>query len=174
MTIPPENTIGHAILLYGTSGSGKTTKAKEYCQQCQQHGWKVGGILAPGLFQNGQRWSFDVYDLLTGQSEKLACRDYVSQVQIGPFGFYLQGLAFGLQAMNQAILASVDLFVIDEIGPLELAGQGWAEGLHKAAQAKMPRLLLTVRPRLLSSVQQQFLDGYQVKTWDAAQTWENM
>ncbi len=154
-----------AVLLYGRSGSGKTIQALRCCTQAEDYGWNVGGILAPGTFQNNMRYDFDVMDILSGQKIKLCTSNPLLNVQnnpikIGRFIFYEEAFQFGNTAIEKAISNKVDLLIIDEIGPLECTGNGWASALKKATSCKIPKILITVRTQLIQTIAQNFFPNY--------------
>ena len=54
------------VVVTGDTGSGKTTRAAEVVERLRARGLRVGGILAPGLLEDGRRTGFDVLDLAPG------------------------------------------------------------------------------------------------------------
>lgn len=140
------------VLLFGEQGSGKSIAALRCAQKAWLANWRVAGIVAPGEFAENRRHSFTVIDLASGEKTQLAQRDYPSPIMVGPFGFYAEGLELGRTALATACNQGIDLAVVDEIGPLELQGGGWAQGLRNIVDSKVPHLLITVRPHLVEQV----------------------
>ncbi len=158
-----QNDCLEAILLIGSSGSGKTKTAYKYYGYAKEKRMHVGGIVCPGTFVNGQRFAFTVLDLLTGKQVALAERDMESAFQAGPFGFHAEGLAFGNQAIENAIQQHVELLILDEVGPYECQGNGWAYALKKVVAASIPQLLITIRPKVVDLVCSLFLENYSIR-----------
>ncbi|MDY0190149.1 MAG: nucleoside-triphosphatase [Desulfuromonas sp.] len=141
------------FILTGARGSGKTAALQMLVAQLQQQETKVAGVLSRGLWHAGQRSGFDVVDLGSTKSVPLCRVDTcTTQVCSGRFNFFATGLAFGQQALQPESVAAAELIVVDEIGPLELRGEGWAKQLDiLLAQRKCP-VVLSVRPSLVSRV----------------------
>ncbi len=55
--------------------------------------------------------------------------------------------------------------IVDEIGPLELQGGGWAPVVHPLLESYAGRLLLVVRPDILQQVLQEW-EIQPVVVWD--------
>jgi nucleoside-triphosphatase THEP1 len=144
------------VFLIGESGSGKTTAALRCAQKAWQGNWNIGGFVALGDFVENVRDSFTLLDLATGRKELLARRDLVSEMRQGPFGFTQQGLALGHSAIRSALELRANLVVIDEVGPLELNGGGWAEDLALVRDHAPAHVLLTVRPWLVEKIAETF------------------
>lgn len=160
------------LILFGPSGSGKTTKAMELAQKICQKGYLVGGIVAPGIFFENKRFSFDIVDLMNQQRCFLARRDMASSINIGPFGFSHEGFSFGDSAIQKAISHKADLIIIDEIGPLELQNQGWAKSLRLACQSEVATILITSRPGTMEAIREIFFPDYSIISYsveDASQ-----
>lgn len=66
------------------------------------------------------------------------------------FFFSQQALDFGNSVLKEAA-EKAKVIVVDEVGPLELSGHGFAPGLRVCRESQA-FLILTVRPHLLSSV----------------------
>jgi nucleoside-triphosphatase THEP1 len=49
-------------------------------------------------------------------------------------------------------LKNVDLIIIDEIGPFEMKGRGWAEAFSKILKELDQPLLISVREKLVDTV----------------------
>lgn len=89
-------------------------------------------------------------DLLTGARVVYALRRVPDG---GPaYEFVDQGLRFGCAAIRRGIESAAAVLVIDEIGPLEMAGGGLWQPVRQAASGFPGRIMLTVRPVLVEEI----------------------
>jgi nucleoside-triphosphatase THEP1 len=138
-------------LLMGARQAGKTTTCRQLAEAARARGFSVGGLLAPAVFADGACVGYDIVELATGRTRRLATLAGAGVEHVGPFAFSPEGLTLGRAALTAAAMAWPDLIIVDEVGPLELAGQGWAEYL--AALAAGPGLtLFAVRLALADDV----------------------
>jgi len=148
------------IILAGDLHQGKTSVAAEVVRRLRERGLAVGGLLAPGLWRDGERWGFDIEDLLDGR-RPLCRRDAAPQeVAAGPFKFLPEGLEFGRQALSLTRLkaAGAAVVVVDEVGPLELSEAGWAQALDALVAEWPGPMLWVVRRGLVNQVAARWLD----------------
>ena len=142
------------ILVTGNTGSGKTTLVGEAVNLVRARGVRVAGILAPGLLDHGRRTGFDIMDLATGESTALA-REHQDaggqHARWSRFAFRPDGLDQGRRALGPAAYGA-DVIVVDEVGPFELSGGGWAAALDRLAQNYRGTLLLVVRASVADAV----------------------
>jgi nucleoside-triphosphatase THEP1 len=146
--------VRRSVILTGGTGSGKTTLATEVVARLRGRGLIVGGILAPGLIENGRRTGFDLVDLATGRSTALARETpHVdgSHARWSRFAFSPEGLSLGQRALGRNAYGA-DVVVVDEVGPFELAGGGWASDLDDLARDFQGALLLVVRGTIVDAV----------------------
>lgn len=135
--------------------AGKTTALMNWAAQKEN----IGGILAPdadGLrrlytLHNRQWHSFQ----LTEAAAKATGPDGV--INIGKFYFDASAFALAREAVAECLEHPFDWAVIDEVGKLELKGEGLEPAVRQAvAHFKSPgaagRLLLVVREALLTEV----------------------
>jgi len=167
-------------VLTGAVHGGKTRAATAVVESARAAGQRVMGVLCPGRMRYGVRTSIDAEDLATGKRVRLASRrsgkrdgleglallepvvpalrdlPASGRARAGRFSFQSRGLMHGRRALRRAIRSFPDVVVIDEIGPLELSGQGWrapSDLLVSAYRDCRSRLLvLVVRERLLQRV----------------------
>ena len=158
-------------ILSGDTGSGKTTRAAEVVERLRARGLRVGGILAPGLLENGRRTGFDILNLATGESAGLA-RDAAggsaSHAQWSRFAFSPEGLALGSKALGPDARGA-DVVLVDEVGPFELAGGGWAPALDDLMGGDGGRVVLVARSSVVDAVRRRWGSAGTV-VWDAAVT----
>jgi len=151
------------LLVTGGSGDGKTTLVRQVAASLRERGVVVGGILAPGFWKDGSRSGFDVVDLADGRTAPLCRRlEDAEAGQAGtPFQFHPEGLRLGYEALAPDRLRSrnVALVVVDEIGPLELAGEGWAAALDSLVEQWCGPMIWVVRRDLLQKVKERWLQS---------------
>jgi nucleoside-triphosphatase THEP1 len=157
-------------VLSGDRGSGKTRLLTAITETLLMSGKNVGGILSPVVQSQESRLGYDVLDLQSGRQVPLCRRDIEpTGGSTGPFRFDAGAIRFGNAALAQAATSGADLIILDEVGPLEFDGRGWAEGLEGLLQTYHGSLLLVVRPNLLGRLTERWPLS-PVRTWDVRET----
>jgi nucleoside-triphosphatase THEP1 len=148
------STARSAVVITGATGTGKTTLTLAVIDRLRSRGVRVAGILAPGILTGGRRTGFDVVNLTTGERVPLARE----QGNVGGpharwsrFAFSPEGLALGRRALT-GDACGADVVVVDEVGPFELSGGGWAQPLDALAHEYGGALLLVVRESVVDAV----------------------
>ncbi len=140
------------IVVTGPPGSGKTTLCQNYAREWQRLGWRVGGLLCPEVRQDGQRIGSDAHDLLSGQRAPMARlagdAPFKGYVQ-GKYVISFEGIRFSRKVLEKALTEKCDFIVIDEVGPLELQGNGLAESVE-ACISSASNLAIVVRSSLIN------------------------
>jgi len=143
-----------SVFIYtGEKGVGKSTYLQEIFFQKQN----VCGILQPRI--NGIKYLVDV---VTGEKRRLELDNKAGEekvITIGNYIFSEETFLWGKQKLSEAIVTTNNLFIIDEIGPLELAGSGLEPVLSEIifkGIALMKKLLLVVRPKLVEEVKEKY------------------
>jgi len=145
------------FFITGKKGGGKTTFITEVVSILQKEGLKADGILAPGYWQNNIRSKFDIVDIATNERKILCGMDIENGVEeIGRFKFTKEGLAFGRAALFYEKVFDKDLIIIDEVGPLELKGKGWAESIKELLVKYNKIIILVVRNDAAGEVKNYF------------------
>ena len=142
-------------LLTGPVGCGKTLAASRLADVARQRGPEIGGVLSLSRPHAGGPAKY-VHDLARGVDALLADTAGPGTESVGRFRFHQQGLELGRHALAQALRERPKLVIIDEVGPLELRGGGWAEAAEALVDGYRvgPGLLVVVvRKRLLERLQ---------------------
>jgi len=108
------------IFLTGEPGSGKTTAVYKAVEILEKS-CRLAGFLAPELRSSeGYRLGFNIRDL-RGREWCLARRGYHSPLRVGRYGVCIDDVNEAVEILRGELLGSeVDIFIIDEIGPMEL------------------------------------------------------
>lgn len=140
------------IILTGPIQTGKTTALRRAFGD-------PGGLSARGVLQpviGGRRHALC---LESGETRLLESQADSDTVHVGRFAFSAATLAWARACIDGAPSSEAWL-VIDEVGPLELRGDGLAESVRvatgRARRPGGPRLLLVVREGLVGSVVRAF------------------
>ena len=148
------------LIVTGDVDSGKTTLLQQFLCQLEKRHLKVSGVVAEGIWKNGEKCGYNAIFLASGERHLLCRKGFSSPLNIGRFGFHEEVFATGRKTITME-KESV-LTVLDEIGRLELAGKGWASVLSDLLDTKN-RLLIVVRRDFIEKVVQQFaLTNYAV------------
>lgn len=152
-------------LLTAPSGAGKTTFCRALAEQARAAGWDVAGILSPPVFENGEKVGIRAQNLRTGETRQLAqcstsrlplstSHSPTSHISLGQWLFSLSVLAWGNDLLAHSLPA--DLFIVDELGPLELIrGKGWVNAFEALRSGEYKIGLVVIRPELVETAQQQ-------------------
>jgi len=132
-------------ILTGISGSGKSTLLEKLIYDLRSHHISVGGIYTKGYWLQNFRNQFDLVAIETNETIPLAFRQSPEE----PFTFSKEGLLFGQKALSHILERDFRIVIVDEIGPLETRGEGWAPFLPPLLSLSSTRLIVTIRPRLI-------------------------
>ena len=151
--MPPTRANSSLILLTGRRGAGKTTLLQKLVETARQARWTVCGLLSPARIQNDQKTHIDALDVYSGTWRLLASRasGELSGPRYGDWTFDNDTFAWGNALLEQAL--PCDLFVLDELGPLEFnRNQGWTAAFDLLAKPVTCRLaIVVVRPEYAGS-----------------------
>ncbi|MBN2562874.1 MAG: DUF2478 domain-containing protein [Phycisphaerae bacterium] len=162
-------------ILSADRGRGKTSFLRRYVADAAGRGRSVGGIASPAVFENGRRIGYDLIDLRRGSQRPLArmVGPGDTPADVGRYRFDEAAVAEGNAAVIAAVRDGLDVVAIDEIGPLELRGKGWApalefalrEGDYGAAlsqdglsenRSSEPELIIVIRSSLVADLAGRF------------------
>jgi HAD superfamily hydrolase (TIGR01484 family) len=154
----PVHPEGRIVLLVGDPGSGKTGICRQVADAARHKGLRVAGLLTEACRLASGRHVQTVVKLRTGERRRLA--DYVGTEDGEPIGrdiagrlswlFIGESLRWGRHELERCQSGVVDLFVLDQLGPLELvAGSGWVNGVDVLATERFATALVVVNPLVL-------------------------
>ena len=149
------------LLVVGEPRSGKTSWCRRYIDCRRKSGSSVGGILSPAIEKQGQRVGSNALDLLTDQEIPFyrlsCCGCFKGGEKVGDYTISRDGILFACGAIKRAVESKCDLVVIDEVGPLELRGNGLMPAVELAL-ASAVNVLIVVRSSLREALQKHFSD----------------
>ncbi len=139
------------VVVTGDAGSGKTPAVEQAARRLSDGGVAIAGFVQHATRDGGEKTGFEVLDLVTGASRPLAHHVGRDRGEHGTrFVFDRAGFALARRALRRDRRTQV--LVVDELGPLELRGDGHMPALRSA----LPRLgagvlLCSVRRHLLAA-----------------------
>jgi nucleoside-triphosphatase THEP1 len=139
------------MLISGPSGSGKTRWCMDLVERARAIGLQPKGLVSPVVLEGGQKVGIDLVDLSSGNRRRLACRrgEPAGDVQTADWQLDMETFAWGNSIL--ARLDACDLFILDEIGPLEFdRNVGLVAGLGLLDARRDFLACVTVRPSLLA------------------------
>ena len=150
------------LVITGKINSGKTTLMKKLFEMERLDGKSPTGIISPGVFRGDAKIGFDVIDLSTGRASLLArvSGKLKNGFSVGRFTFSDKSLEFAKKAILD--FRPGGTVFVDEIGPLELTGKGYADCLRILLKSSISKLYISVRENCLDEVRKSFLSSRKV------------
>jgi nucleoside-triphosphatase THEP1 len=148
------------IIITGEIHQGKTTFVQKIVADLHEQKIRIGGFLSVGINNNGIRTGFNLVDIESSNQIEL-CSDKKDEKRFksGKYYFNYDAISFGNEILKTDNLADKQLIVIDEIGPLELNGQGWSSAIENISNnIKLPQLWV-VRKSLVESISRRWNIG---------------
>ena len=146
------------ILLTGQRQVGKTTVCRKVAELARGLGYAPAGLLTPVVLdEDGFPVARHALMVSDGEQRLLARADgNLGGPRTSRYSFAAAVFSWVLGRLRAAISKGCDLLIVDEIGPLELEqGRGLAPLLSDLSAARLPPLLLVVRPELTAQLQKQ-------------------
>ncbi|HTI31714.1 MAG TPA: nucleoside-triphosphatase [Sphingomonas sp.] len=132
------------ILLTGPTHSGKTGALSATVRQPG-----VAGLLAPDL-----HYGRILEDLKSGEFERFQIHDDSEpSVEIGPYHFRAAAFDWANGKLKTAVRSRAKIIVVDEVGPLEMRGEGLRSGLDAVLARDHGTAVLVVREKLVAQVE---------------------
>jgi len=132
------------IIVTGAIGIGKTTVCRKLIEIVRNRGYTCGGILTYKAADKG----IIIEDIQSGEKETLAS---INDVYHGPrtakYSFNPDGIDFGIRSIEKSTSSAI--LIIDEIGHLELRGEGFAKVSELIKAGKIKDCILVIRRELL-------------------------
>jgi nucleoside-triphosphatase THEP1 len=143
--------IGTRAILTGAKNAGKTTTLVSWIDGWRAQGFSLSGVYTRTVFEDENHIGYDLIDISSGTSyPAIRTSPFKNSWQQGSFFFDVDCF----DALVQRIGAGTptDLFILDEIGPLEFRHHaGLYPLLHRSLQSGQP-LLLVVRDAYLEEL----------------------
>jgi len=148
------------VIITGAIGQGKSTFTAGVVESLISGGMKISGFLAVGVQTEGRRIGFDLVDPVTGRRTEL-CRETGSaeSMRVGKYFFSAEGLSMGFELLDPEKTSGVSLILIDEVGPLELNGKGWAPAIERLCERVNLPLLWVVRETVVQEAVKRWKTG---------------
>jgi nucleoside-triphosphatase THEP1 len=147
--------VGTLHLLTGERGAGKTTLLQHLIRDCRSRNIEVAGVISPAVFENEKKTAINLQDVRSGELRRLAeiRRGDSAGVMTDHWAFDSQTLEWGNRIL--AALPACSLFLLDELGPIELErNQGLMEGLSAIARGNYSVAIVVIRPELVEKALQ--------------------
>jgi nucleoside-triphosphatase THEP1 len=151
------------VIITGDIQEGKTTFTRRIIDDLIEQKFRISGFLSIAINDNGVRTGFNLMDIDSSEQIEL-CSDKKddNRVKLGRFYFNHGALIFGNRILNPDNLAGKQLIVIDEIGPLEINGQGWSNSIDNITRSYTIPHLWVVRKSLVQKIS---------KKWNIGDAW---
>jgi nucleoside-triphosphatase len=147
---------GNILVLTGKRGDGKTTFCGTLAEQASVAGWDVAGLLSPGIFKDGVKTGILTQDLRTGEARPLArvatfaTHSTSFTLPLGQWLFDPTVVDWGNEILQSR--QPCDLFIIDELGPLEFSrGEGWVNAFDALRQVRYRLGVVVIRPECIDA-----------------------
>jgi nucleoside-triphosphatase THEP1 len=143
-------------ILTGISGEGKTTLLQKLTTELKEKGIGAGGILAPRTMEGDMTTGYDILDISSQIRVPFLRLANAEITGVERFTQLEQGYMAGLQALDPVNNRDSHVIVIDEAGPLEMRGEGWAGRLSELLKLNKWKIILVVRKSLVDEVIRKF------------------
>jgi len=144
------------FLLTAPSGAGKTTWCLQLAKDARELGIPVSGLCSPAVFEEEHKVAIDLLDLRTSTRKRLATLKPEASIGLATehWLFDETTVQWGNLLLQQEQYSSKELFILDEVGPLELERNLGFTNAFPVLDARQHHLAcVVVRPSLLSLAQ---------------------
>lgn len=134
------------IIVTGAIGIGKTTVCRKVLKIARSQGYSCGGIIT----HKTQNEDIIIKDVQTGEIRMLASTSNRYQgPRTAKYFFNPEGIDFGIEAIDRG--ATSDILMVDELGHLEMNGEGFTKVIEKIVDGQVKTCILVIRKELLST-----------------------
>jgi nucleoside-triphosphatase THEP1 len=148
------------VIITGEIHQGKTTFAQKIVADLLEQKIRIAGFFSVGLNENGIRTGFNLVDIGSSRQIEL-CSDKKNEkrLKFGRYYFNSDAISLGNEILNSNNLSDKQLIVIDEVGHLELNGQGWSNAIENITRIITTPQLWIVRKSLVQKISRRWNIG---------------
>ena len=134
------------IVVTGAIGVGKSAVCEKVIRIARSEGHTCGGVIA----RKAENEDIIIEDVQTGETRVLASTSTAYQgPRTAKYSFSREGFDFGVRAIEKGALS--DILLVDELGRLELRGQGFAGVIEQIGDGNVKNCVVVIRSELLSA-----------------------
>jgi nucleoside-triphosphatase THEP1 len=142
----------NVMILTGPVHSGKTTLLIKIVNELLDKNIPIKGFFCTAVFENSKRIGYDISNPDGSHKQLLSRKTGSSSAQIGDYHMDSEGMNYGFSCLDPASINSGSMVIIDEIGPWEIAGQGWAPALIPLLRRNDIFMIWVVRDSIVDAV----------------------
>jgi nucleoside-triphosphatase THEP1 len=148
-----EPSYASVFIISGKVSEGKTRFITDLNRRLRDRQIATGGFYARRVMQDGQTLGYDLVRVDTGEAYNfLAVKRKETANHIGKYEINTDTLEIGKRTLAAENIQGKDVVFLDEIGRLELNGDGWSKSLEKLLAVTSLCLVITVRKDYLDQV----------------------
>ena len=142
------------FLVTGNVGEGKTAFLRQLVRLLEEKRITPAGFLAEGIVEGGEKKGYRLRDLTSGETRPFGeARKREGRIHTGRFTFNREAFRWGEDLLWEAVTGNGRcVIIIDEVGPLELKGKGWAGALERLLREGGKPQVWSVRTRAREAV----------------------
>jgi len=138
------------FILTGPLHSGKTTLLKNIVKVLENKNMRIDGFLSQAVNKNNDCIGYDLFDLKNKKSFPYMQKPGKDKwIKSGSYFLNPKGLKEAKKIISRK--KDIDIFIVDEVGPLELSGKGLFPELEKLIREPVVPMLIVVQSRILES-----------------------
>ncbi len=148
------------VFVTGKSGAGKSTLLKEFNDEFKRENRNAAGVISEVVYENGERAGYDVLILKSGERLPLCRTTGGGTMKLGKFFFDETAFEKINAELIKEITENPEIFILDEIGLLEMNKKGLYPSLERLMQTNsIPVMVFSVRKDILDEVKSYFGQG---------------
>jgi len=142
------------FLVTGNVGEGKTAFLRRLALLLKEKEITPAGFLAEGVVEGNEKKGYRLRDLTSGETRPFGeVRKRKGRIHTGRFTFNRDAFRWGEHLLWGAVTGDGrTVIIIDEVGPLELKGKGWAGALERLLRESGRPQVWAVRARAREAV----------------------
>lgn len=142
------------FIVTGNVGAGKTTLLKSLIEQLKNDGISVGGFYQQRILSGEETVGYDLVEISSGKHlEFLRTSGTETDSRVGKYFIRNEVFSTGNSILKDA---NEPIVFVDEIGKMEMKGEGWAQAFSKLIAENSGVVLASFRKELLKDLQSRF------------------
>lgn len=156
---PAENSLLELLLngkrylfITGEVDSGKTSTVERIISLLKKNGRSVGGFYSKGIFDQNKKIGFNIADINSGELTQIASATADRKFLLKQGKFFFNPEVFSTCNERNTELPQPEVFIVDEIGYLELKNDGFFPLIKNLVNHFKGKLVLSIRKSVLTEM----------------------